>query len=142
MTILTLTDQKTTEPVNDAEISFNMNYIIPIEAIENLIVARTITQTVSLILPIKKPDYLAETRWEMRHGKQNISAKIEDTNWLRKFHAREFDLRPGDALECEVEIENSYDLDNELIDEKFRIIKVKSILKKEPTSRLPFVAGK
>ena len=127
---------------NDAEICFNMNYIIPIEAIENLIVARTITQTVNLILPIKKPDYLAQTRWEMRHGKQNISAKIDDTDWLQRFHAREFDLRPGDALECVVEIANSYDLENELVEERFRILKVKSILKKETSSRIPFVEGK
>ncbi|MCX8501518.1 MAG: hypothetical protein ORO03_07480 [Alphaproteobacteria bacterium] len=127
---------------SEGEIRFNMNYIIPVEKIEDLIVSRTITQTVNLILPIKKPDYLAQTRWQMRHGKQNISAKIDDTDWLQRFHAREFDLRPGDALECVVEIANSYDLENELVDEKFRILKVKSILKKETASRIPFVEGK
>ena len=123
----------------EGEIEINMNYIIPIDSIEDLVVARTIVSSVNLILPIKKPDFLAETRWEMRHGKQNISAKIDDIEWLRRFRAREYDLRPGDALECEVEIEYSYGEDNELINEKFRIIKIKTILPKQASPKLPFM---
>lgn len=124
----------------EGEISINLNFRIPIESIESLAVAMTITQPpVQLILPVKRPDYLTESKWEMRHGRHNISAKIDDLEWLKRFHAREFDLRPGDALDCMVEIENSYDDENELISEKFRITKINKILPKRMTMKLPFV---
>ena len=80
---------------------FNLSVRIPIEDIENMAVARTITMpSAEMILPVKKPDYLGESRWQLRHGPRTIEAKIEHMDWLRCFQNREIDVRPGDALRC------------------------------------------
>ena len=48
-----------------------------------------------MILAVKKPDYLGDSKWDLRHGKRPISARIEDGAWLRRFQSREVDVRPG-----------------------------------------------
>ena len=81
-----------------------------------------------MILAVKKPDYLGDSKWELRHGKRNIQAKIEHEQWLKKFQNREIDVRPGDALKCNVKIENWYGHDNELIAEKYVVSEVIEVL--------------
>ncbi len=81
-----------------------------------------------MILAVKKPDYLANSAWELRHGKKKIIAKIEDENWLKEFQDRKKDVRPGDALRCKVKQKLYYGFDNELISEKYSITKIEEIL--------------
>jgi len=108
---------------------FNLSIRIPLEEIENLAVARTIEVPSSeMILPVKKPDYLGDSRWQLRHGKRNIEAKIDDTNWLRRFQNREVDVRPGDALRSRVKIEYLYGHDNELLTERYTVLEVLEVL--------------
>ena len=83
----------------------------------------------SMTLIVKKPDYLGTSQWEFRHGKKPISANIEHEDWLKRFHNREYDIRPGDALKCHATIEFIYGYDNELIKEKHTITEVKEIWK-------------
>jgi len=85
-------------------------------------------ESMPLNLIVKKPDYLGTSKWEFRHGKKSISAKIDDGDWLSRFQGREIDVRPGDALRCLVTIENSYGFDNELIKETYSITKVEDVL--------------
>lgn len=82
----------------------------------------------TMILAIKKPDYLGLSAWELRHGKKKILAKIEDEQWLKDFQDRKKDVRPGDALRCKVKQKFHYGYDNELIVEKYTITKVEDIL--------------
>lgn len=108
---------------------FNLAVRIPIEAIEDLAVARTIeVPAAEMILPVKKPDYLGDSKWGLRHGKRNIEAKIEDTPWLRRFQNREVDVRPGDALRCRMKIEYLYGHDNELLTERYTVLEVLEVL--------------
>lgn len=113
----------------EGAIEFNLSVHIPIEDIQQLAVARSIMNpSAEMILPVKKPDYLGDSMWELRHGKRNISAKIEDEDWLRRFQNRQEDVRPGDALRCEVQIETLYGFDNELLAEKYTVIEVLEVL--------------
>jgi hypothetical protein len=32
-----------------------------------------------MILAVKKPDYLGDSKWDLRHGRRSIAAKIEDS---------------------------------------------------------------
>jgi hypothetical protein len=57
-----------------------------------------------------------------------ISARIEDEAWLERFQSRQIDVRPGDALHCDVRIEHLYGHDNELISERYAIVKVRAVL--------------
>ncbi len=113
----------------DGNIPFDLSVILNIEDIEALAVARTIPNPpVEMILPVKKPDYLGESMWELRHGKRNISARIEHQDWLRRFQQRQVDVRPGDALRCVVAIETLYGFDNELLAERFTVTEVLEVM--------------
>jgi len=108
---------------------FNLKVRMDVEHIEELAVARTITQPeVEMILPVKKPDYLGSSMWGLRHGKRNIEAKIQDEAWLRRFQNREVDVRPGDALQCKVATEYLYGHDNELLTERYTVVSVIAVL--------------
>jgi hypothetical protein len=108
---------------------FNLSVRIPVEAIEDLAVAHTIeVPSAEMILPVKKPDYLGDSKWSLRHGKRNIEAEIEDENWLRRFQNRLEDVRPGDALRCRVRTEYLYGHDNELLTERYTGVEVLEVL--------------
>ena len=114
-------------PNGDVEMNLTIRW--PLEDIEALAVARTIVAPATeMILAVKKPDYLGTSKWELRHGKRTIQAKIENQEWLRRFQNREVDVRPGDALRCTVAIEHLYGHDNELLAERYTILQVNEVL--------------
>ncbi|RAP39434.1 hypothetical protein BYZ73_20535 [Rhodovulum viride] len=81
-----------------------------------------------MILAVKKPDYLGNSKWDLRHGRRSISARMEDTDFLDAFQNRRKDVRPGDALRCKVTIEMRYGYDNELISETYAVQTVIEVL--------------
>ncbi|MCW5731579.1 MAG: hypothetical protein KIT20_12535 [Alphaproteobacteria bacterium] len=114
---------------DDGDIEMNLSIKFPIEDIEELAVANTLLSPAGeMILAVKKPDYLGESKWELRHGKRTISAKIEDVEWLQSFQNREVDVRPGDALRCLVQIQLLYGFDNELIAERYTVKQVIEVM--------------
>lgn len=114
---------------HEGDIEFNLSVTLQIEDIEALAVARTIENPpAEMILPVKKPDYLGDSKWELRHGKRNISAKIEHQEWVRQFQQRRVDVRPGDSLRCVVRVENLYGFDNELLSERFTVMEVLEVM--------------
>lgn len=114
---------------SEGDMPFDLTVTLNIDDIEALAVARAITvPPAEMILPVKKPDYLGASQWELRHGRRNISAKIEDEDWLRRFQKRQEDVRPGDALRCLVEIEYLYGFDNELLTERYTVSQVLEVL--------------
>lgn len=124
-----LPGDRATMLTNDGNIEFNLSVRLDVDDIEALAVAQTIKNPpAEMILPVKKPDYLGDSKWELRHGRRNISAKIEHQEWLKQFQNRQVDVRPGDALRCTVEIEILYGFDNELIAERYTVIEVKEVL--------------
>jgi hypothetical protein len=128
---------------DEGTIPFDLTVRLNIEDIEALAVARSIeVPPAEMILPVKKPDYLGNSQWELRHGKRNILARIEDGQWLRRFQGRQEDVRPGDALRCRVQIEYNYGFDNELVSERFTVLEVMEVLvnRIEPLA-LPFEEG-
>jgi hypothetical protein len=100
-----------------------------LDDIEAMAVKETIRFPVApMILAVKRPDYLGDAKWDLRHGKRTISAKIEDRDWLSRFQQRQIDVRPGDALKCLVHIEHLYGHDNELLAERYTIVRVTDVL--------------
>ncbi|MFY7929093.1 MAG: hypothetical protein ACOVS5_09485, partial [Oligoflexus sp.] len=120
-----LPSDRATMLTHEGNIGFNLSVMLDIDDIEALAVAQTIKNPpAEMILPVKKPDYLGDSKWELRHGRRNISAKIEHQEWLKQFQNRQVDVRPGDALRCIVEIEIMYGFDNELVAERYTVIEV------------------
>lgn len=114
------------------DIDFNLSMRLDVEDIEALAIKEIQVHSVpSMVLIVRKPDYLGTSMWDLRHGRRALSAKIEHEEWLRQFQNRRVDVRPGDALKCAVRIEMMYGHDNELINEKHYIEKVQEVLESQ-----------
>ena len=114
------------------EIDFNLSTRLDVDDIEAPAIKETQVHSVpSMVLIVRKPDYLGLSMWDLRHGKTSISARIEHEEWLRSFQTRRVDVRPGDALKCAVRIEMMYGHDNELINQKYYIEKVQEVLENQ-----------
>lgn len=114
---------------DEAELSINLRLRLSVEDIEQLAVKEIVKQpNQPMILAVKKPDYLGESMWDLRYGKRTINAKIADGEWLKRFQNREEDVRPGDSLRCEVDIDLLYGHDNEPLGERYIITRVVEVL--------------
>lgn len=82
----------------------------------------------NLILKVKKPDFLGDSRWEMKHGKNRIVCKIVDEGWINRFKNKEVLVFPGDSLECVVEITEEYDELGNLIKSEYQIKEVENVI--------------
>ena len=119
--------------VPDAEdFDFNLSTRVDLEEIEELAIRETQIHSVpSMVLIVRKPDYLGTSMWDLRHGRRSISAKIEHQGWLKSFQQRRVDVRPGDAIKCQVRIELKYGYDNELIAEKYYVERINEVLENQ-----------
>jgi len=95
-----------------------------IETIKESLVEQTIKSERKIILKIKKPDYLGESRWEFRHDKTVVFAKITDETWMDKFHKKNITLGPGDALDVIMITVDQYDKNGNLLISQHTIEKI------------------
>jgi hypothetical protein len=109
-------------------VSAEFNEKFSLETFEDILTANNFVTENEMILKVKKPDYLGDSKWEFRHGKNSIPAKITDIEWLKKFQNREIDIRPKDAIKCKVKITTKYDSDNEPITTIYEINKVIEVI--------------
>lgn len=78
-----------------------------------------------IILTIRKPDMVGNSKWQFTRGKYPVFAKIADENWLTRFHGRKVTgLHSGDAMRCKVRFIYIFDDKGTMIDEQIEIIKV------------------
>jgi hypothetical protein len=89
------------------------------------IVSNELTQ----IFMVRRPDFLGESKWDFRYEKKPFSAKISDEAWLKDFHAGKIDIRPGDALRVTLRETVTYDQNGEVIKEDREILTVLGITK-------------
>lgn len=94
-----------------------------------LLVDRTVINAGhTLVLTVETPDYHGTGEWRVKHGDSVIAATCEAGTLLDKFHRREMDIRPGDALHARGTLETCYGVDNRLLTQRFRIAEVLEIL--------------
>jgi len=108
--------------------AFNLSFKLAPESIEDLISKETIVSESEMILKVKKPDYLAESMWDFRHGTKIIPANISDKEWLDKFQSRQVEVRPKDSIHAVVKASFKYDYDGELIAEHYSVTKVIKVI--------------
>lgn len=116
--------------------NFNLEIAISPDNLIDLITKERISSTQDMILKVKKPDYLGDSMWELRHEKKVIAAKILDEDWLLSFQGREIDVRPGDSLRAKVEVVVKYDYNMEVIGSDYLLHEVKEVIKDEPDTQL------
>lgn len=115
----------------DGSIGFNLAFNFSPESIQKMVTSETIISTSTMIVKVKKPDYLGDSRWDFRHDKRNFSAKIEDEDFVRKFQARKTDIRPGDSLKVEMRQEISYGHNGDVVASTNIVVKVIDVLRPE-----------
>lgn len=113
---------------DEPEAEFNLTFNIAPESIEDLLAKETLISESEMILKVKKPDYLGESMWDMRHGTSVIQVGISDKDWLEKFQARRVEVRPGDSIRARIQIINKYDFDGELISTHHNAIEVVEVI--------------
>ena len=113
---------------DEPEVEFNLTFNIAPESIEDLLAKETLTSESEMILKVKKPDYLGDSLWDMRHGKSIIQVRILDKDWLDKFQDRQIDIRPGDSVRAKVQIDNKYDFNGELISTHYNVSKILEVM--------------
>jgi len=123
----------------DGKIPFNLTFNIVPDAIEDLLTKEVITSTLEMILNVKKPDYLGESMWELKHEQKTVQVKILDTDWLYRFQNRDVDIRPGDSIRAMVKVKTSYDYDNEVINVHYTVEKVIEILPYNPSEQMKLI---
>lgn len=96
--------------------------------IESSIIRRTIITERETILKIKRPDYLGNAKWEFKHGRALVPAKILDARWLDDFHERRAQTGPGDSLSVKVQVTEEYDKNGNLVRETTEILEVREII--------------
>lgn len=128
-------DDKAEYTTADGTVAFNKEFKYDSEFIEEILTKETINNKSEMVLKIKKTDYLGESMWDFKHGDRPIQAKIIDEEWLKKFHNRKFDLRPGDSIGAIVQTQTSYGFKGELIAIHHYIVKVKDIMAANPSNK-------
>ena len=110
------------------KVNFNLEFKLIPESIDDLVTKDKIVSNATMILKVKKPDYLGDSKWDFRHGGRSFPAKIIHGEWLESFQNREVSIRPGDSIRAKVEIVNKYDFDGELISTDYIILEVVEVL--------------
>lgn len=89
---------------------------------------KTVNSERMIVLKVKKPDFLGDSRWEMKHGSHRIVCKITDDKWIDKFKNKEVLVFPGDSLECRVILIEEYNVKGDLIKTEYIIMEVINVI--------------
>jgi len=98
------------------------------EAKEQILTQEISTEETTLLLKVKKPDYLGQSRWLFHHDKHPIEANIDDKEWLAAFQNREIIIRPGDSLKARLKTEVRKGYDKEDISVHYCITKIFDVI--------------
>jgi|688.fasta_scaffold495408_1 hypothetical protein len=113
---------------NENKTSFNLELKIDVESLEDLITEEELQSDSTMILKVRKPDFLGNTKWSFKHGEQNIEASILHQDWLNKYQqGQEIIINPQDALVCRVRTTVKHDENNDVISKTYEILEVKEI---------------
>jgi hypothetical protein len=95
---------------------------------EEMLTQEISTSETTLILKVKKPDYLGQSKWLFHDVGRSIEASIEDKEWLESFQNREIIVRPGDSLKVRLNTEVKKGYDKEDISVRYYVTKVIDVI--------------
>ncbi len=98
------------------------------DEIELLLTQETATSDAELVLLVKKPDYLGQSRWEFKLDEHPIEAKMLDDAWLNRFRSGDVVLRPGDALKALVRTQISRGFEGNVVAIRYEVLQVRQII--------------
>jgi hypothetical protein len=83
----------------------------------------------TVILTIRKPDLLGDSKWQFTHGTSIVYASIQDERWVGRLRAGKIALHSGDALRCKVRFTYVFDDKGTIIEQKTDILKVTRLIR-------------
>ncbi len=108
--------------------NFNLDLNFAPSQIEDLMTKETIESKSIMILKVKKPDYLGDSKWDFKYDNHSIQVKILDYGWIKSFQKRQIDIRPGDSIRAEIVTEVKYGFDNDVVSANYNLIKVQEVI--------------
>ena len=123
-----------------SQVSINRNFSLSPDEQEKLLIGDCIRNELEMILKVKKPDYLGESKWEFRYDKKTLKVKINDLEWLEDFRNRKIIIAPGDAIKAIIEVITTYDYQGE-VTSNYTLQKVLEVIPTPPTQQLSLFGG-
>ncbi len=102
----------------------NTSFRLNPDEIEILLTQETVRSTTELVLLVKKPDYLGNSRGEFKLGEHPIEAKMTDDEWLERFRNGHVILKPGYALKAVVKTETARGFEGNTVATRFEVLRV------------------
>lgn len=87
------------------------------------------TNSLKVSLPIKKPDLLGASKWELIFVERKINATIEDTDFLEKVKKSEISFSSNMEMNCILRIEIYFSKEQKPLEERYFIEKVFKVVK-------------
>jgi hypothetical protein len=115
------------ETQHGERVEFNLTIRVVPETLKALLVEESLSHTEEMILKVKKPDFLGDSRWEFVH-EHIVEARMMDYEWLERFRNGEITLLPGSALRASVQVDVSYSVEREVVSRTFTILKVHEVI--------------
>lgn len=128
LSYLNANDKAYFETKDNDKATFNLSLDFSPEKIEDLLTKEKISNESTIILKIKKPDYLGSSMWEFRHNNKTIPAKILHESWLIQFQQRKIDIRPGDSIKAKINTIIKYGHDNNAIGIAYEVLEIIEVL--------------
>lgn len=119
------------------DVDFNLTLYIAPETIEQLITAEELESVATMIMKVKKPDFLGSSQWEFRHGKGIFLATIADSDWLALFQDGAVPIVPGDAVRADVLTQVRYGFDGEVVATHHTVVKVHEVIRRDRIMQPP-----
>lgn len=132
-------DDRATFVSQEGEVEFNLSLTITPETIEELVTAETLESVATMILKVKKPDFLGQSQWEFRHDNKTIPASILDVDWLTKYQDGRIPIQPGDAIRADVLTQVQYGFDREVVATHYSVISVKEVIPRDDVFQPPLI---
>jgi hypothetical protein len=125
--LLQKADRALYETIEGDRVEFNVQFQVVPDALNELLVEESLSHTEEMILRVKKPDFLGESKWEFVH-EHVLEAKMLDFEWLVRFRNGDVILLPGSAIRARVQVDVAYGIEREVVSRSYTILKVIEVI--------------
>jgi hypothetical protein len=95
--------------------------------LNELLIEESLSHSEEMILRVKKPDFLSESKWEFVH-EHVLEAKMLDFEWLVQFRNGDVILLPGSAIRARVQVDVTYGVERDVVSRSYSILKVIEVI--------------
>lgn len=115
------------------DVVLDVGKIEPIADADGTVVS-TLTNRGREYLKVRYPDLLGQAQWTVMRNGRSARVEVLHRAWLDAFHARKFNILPGDSLDCSYEETVGYDSAQNEVERKLSVIEVHGVIQ-PPTQR-------